>query len=73
MTEYHYKLKGNKIVANDGHGGWSEIATIINNRACRQLLRHVQLAEDVELLMDRFISDTMADKVPCPGEPSNPA
>ncbi len=66
---YHFVIHKNKILVKNGHGGYSEIATVINNRACRQLLRHAQLAEDVEFLMDKFIFETSGQQpqpVPCP-------
>ena len=66
---YYFLLDGNKIVIRDGHGEYSEIATVINNRACRQLLRHAQLAEDIEFLMDEFIPESsghQSQPVPCP-------
>ena len=67
--KYHFMIYGNKIVCDDGHGGFSVIAEVVNNRACRQLLRHAQLAEDVEFLMDRFIPESSGQQkqpVPCP-------
>lgn len=73
IMSYHYMIYGDKIVCDDGHGGYSVIATIANNRACRQMLRHVQLAEDIELLMDKFIPETSGQwrdgPVPCPELP----
>ena len=53
--EYHFQLKGNKIVCWNGNDGWTEIATVILERPCRHLLRNAQFAEDVENSTDSML------------------
>lgn len=55
---YHFKRMGDNIVCDNGHGGYTIIANIVVSRPCEHLLRHAQLAEDVERLMDIFLADT---------------
>lgn len=66
-NEYHFALKGNDIVCKNGHGGYTVIAHVIEKRPVQHLLRHAQLAEDVESLMDSFLFDTSGtEKADCP-------
>lgn len=55
MIQYHFQLRGDKIVCYNGHDGWTEIATVILERPCRHLLRNAQFAEDVEQSTDTFL------------------
>jgi len=64
---YHFKIKGEYIVCDNGHGGLTNIAKVIVLRSCKHLVRHAQLAEDVESLMDIFIYDTCGtEQAVCP-------
>lgn len=52
---YHFQLKGDKIVCWNGNDGWTEIATVILERPCRHLLRNAQFVEDVEKSVDTML------------------
>lgn len=56
--KYHFQLYRDYIVCWNGNDGWTVIANVLELRQCKHLLRHAQLAEDVENLMDVFISET---------------
>ena len=55
---YHFALDGDKIVCWNGNDGYTVIAQVVELRPCMHLLRYAQLAEDVENLVDNFISQT---------------
>ena len=57
MSNYHYDIQDGYIVCWDGNNGWTRIATAHLERPCRHLIRHVQLAEDVERLMDNYAAN----------------
>ena len=58
MKHYHFYIKNRTIVCDNGHGEYRVIADIRIERSCAHLVRHAQLAEDIEGLMDKFVSDT---------------
>lgn len=59
QKKYHFQLRGKEIVCWNGNKGWTTvIAHIVEPRLCKHLLRHSQLAEDIEGLMDVFVSET---------------
>ena len=57
-TKYHFRLNGDFIECWDGNNSYTRIATVIVRRPVLHLVRRVQLAEDIEELMDSFIADT---------------
>jgi hypothetical protein len=59
MNGHTFALRGDHIVCWNSNGNtWTPIATIIERRQCAHLVRFSHLADDVELLMDKFIGDT---------------
>jgi hypothetical protein len=57
MIQYHFQLRGDKIVCWNGNDGWTEIATVIEGleRPCRHLLRNAQFVEDLEQSVDTML------------------
>ena len=55
--KYHFRIRGKYIQCWNGNDGWTRIATAHLERPCRHLIRHVQLAEDVERLMDNYAAN----------------
>jgi len=55
MSNGHWNKRGDSItslVRNSGHH--EEIAIIVNDRACRQLIRYSQLGEEAEYFADQL-------------------
>jgi hypothetical protein len=60
---------GRTIYVELADGGKSVIATVENERACREMLRYAKAGEEMEGIMDRLMGDTvLVDLIKCPQE-----
>lgn len=57
MTHWKLSRDGKSIVVKLNDGTEAIIATVTNQRACRQMLRYAEAAEEVEAVIDKLIAE----------------